>query len=59
MLHLACYSYVSECASAYTMCDWMYEEMREKETVNAKAKAKDIEKFEKKEERPLTTTTIT
>ena len=41
------------------MCDWMYEEMREKETVNAKAKAKDIEKFEKKEERPLTTTTIT
>ena len=31
--------------------------MKEKETVNAKAKAKDIEKFEKKEERPLTTIT--
>jgi hypothetical protein len=32
----------------------MHEEIKEKETVNAKAKAKDIEGFEKKEERPLT-----
>jgi hypothetical protein len=32
----------------------MYKEMKEKETVNAKAKAKEIEEFEKKEERPLT-----
>ncbi len=38
-----------------TMCDWTYEEIKEKETVSAKAKAKDIESFEKKEERPLTT----
>jgi hypothetical protein len=37
------------------MCDWTYEEMKEKETVGAKAKAKHIETFEKKEERPLTT----
>jgi hypothetical protein len=37
------------------MCEWMHEEIREKETVNAKAKAKDIEEFEKEqEERPLT-----
>jgi hypothetical protein len=36
------------------MCDWTYEEIKEKETVNTKAKAKDIETFEKKEERPLT-----
>ena len=39
---------------AITMCDWNYEEMKEKETVSAKAKAKDINTFEKKEERPLT-----
>jgi hypothetical protein len=32
----------------------MHEEINEKESVNAKAKAKDIEKFEKEEERPLT-----
>jgi|SoiMethySBSTD1v2_1073268.scaffolds.fasta_scaffold23119_5 hypothetical protein len=38
-----------------TMCDWNYEEMKEKETVSAKAKAKNIETFEKKEERPLAT----
>ncbi len=37
------------------MCDWTYEEMREDETVSAKAKAKDIGTFEKKEERLLTT----
>ena len=37
-----------------TMCDWTHEEIKEKETVSAKAKAKDIEAFEKKEERPLT-----
>jgi hypothetical protein len=38
------------------MCDWNYEQMKEKETVSAKAKAKDIESFEKKEEeRPLAT----
>jgi Na+-transporting methylmalonyl-CoA/oxaloacetate decarboxylase gamma subunit len=37
------------------MCDWTHEEIKEKETVSAKAKAKDIESFEKKEERPLTT----
>jgi hypothetical protein len=37
------------------MCDWTHEEMKEKETVSTKAKAKDIETFEKKEERPLTT----
>jgi hypothetical protein len=37
------------------MCDWTHEEIKEKETVSAKAKAKDIETFEKKEERPLTT----
>lgn len=37
------------------MCDWTYEEMKEKETISTKAKAKDIETFEKKEERPLTT----
>jgi hypothetical protein len=37
-----------------TMCDWTHEEIKEKETVSAKAKAKDIETFEKKEERPLT-----
>jgi hypothetical protein len=44
--------------TGYTMCDWMQEEIKEKETVNAKAKAKDIERFEKKEEeRPLTTIT--
>jgi hypothetical protein len=37
------------------MCDWTYEEIKEKETVSStKAKAKDIETFEKKEERPLT-----
>jgi hypothetical protein len=37
------------------MCEWMHEEINEKETVSAKAKAKDIEEFEKKEEeRPLT-----
>jgi hypothetical protein len=37
------------------MCDWMYEEVREKETVNTKAKATGIREFEKKEEeRPLT-----
>ena len=41
--------------SPSTMCDWTHEEMKEKETVSAKAKAKDIENFEKKEERPLTT----
>ena len=41
--------------SACTMCEWMHEEINEKESVNTKAKAKDIEKFEKKEEeRPLT-----
>lgn len=38
-----------------TMCDWTQEEMKEKETISTKAKAKDIETFEKKEERPLTT----
>jgi hypothetical protein len=38
-----------------TMCDWTHEEIKEKETVSTKAKAKDIETFEKKEERPLTT----
>jgi hypothetical protein len=38
-----------------TMCDWTHEEIKERETVSAKAKAKDIESFEKKEERPLTT----
>jgi hypothetical protein len=32
----------------------MQEDIEEKEVVNAKAKAKDIEEFEKKEERPLT-----
>jgi hypothetical protein len=33
----------------------MHEEINEKESVNAKAKAKDIGKFEKEEEeRPLT-----
>jgi hypothetical protein len=37
------------------MCDWTHEEIKEKETVTAKAKAKDIETFETKEERPLTT----
>jgi hypothetical protein len=38
------------------MCDWTYEEIKEKEAVSTKAKAKDIEAFEKKEEeRPLTT----
>ncbi|HZA99957.1 MAG TPA: hypothetical protein VE308_02930 [Nitrososphaera sp.] len=37
-----------------TMCEWTHEEIKEKETVSAKAKAKDIETFEKKEERPLT-----
>ena len=36
------------------MCDWTHEEIKEKEAVTAKAKAKDIETFEKKEERPLT-----
>jgi len=36
------------------MCDWNYEQMKEEETVRAKAKAKDIEAFEKKEEKPLT-----
>jgi hypothetical protein len=36
------------------MCDWTYEEIKEKERLSAKAKAKDIESFEKKEERPLT-----
>ena len=37
------------------MCDWNYEQIKEKETVSsAKAKAKDIEAFEKKEEKPLT-----
>ena len=36
------------------MCNWMQEDIEEKEVVNAKAKAKDIEEFEKKEERPLT-----
>ena len=41
--------------NASTMCDWTHEEIKEKETVSAKAKAKDIETFEKKEERPLTT----
>ena len=41
--------------NACTMCEWMHEEITEKESVNTKAKAKDIEKFEKKEEeRPLT-----
>jgi hypothetical protein len=40
------------------MCDWTHEEMKEKETVSAKAKAKDIETFEKKEERPLTATQL-
>ena len=38
-----------------TMCDWTQEEMKEKETISTRAKAKDIETFEKKEERPLTT----
>ena len=38
----------------YTMCNWMQEDVEEKEVVSAKAKAKDIEEFEKKEERPLT-----
>jgi len=37
------------------MCDWNYEEMKEKETVSAKAKAKTIENFEKAEEKPLAT----
>jgi hypothetical protein len=38
------------------MCDWNFEQMKEKEVVSAKAKAKDIEAFEKKEEeKPLTT----
>ena len=37
------------------MCDWNYEEMKEKETVSAKAKAKDIANFEKREEKPLAT----
>jgi hypothetical protein len=37
------------------MCDFNYEQMREKETVSAKAKAKDMEPFEKKEEKPLAT----
>ena len=41
--------------NASTMCDWTQEEIKEKEIVSAKAKAKDIETFEKKEERPLTT----
>jgi hypothetical protein len=36
------------------MCNWVHEEIKEKETVNARAKAKDIEEFEKKEEKPLT-----
>jgi hypothetical protein len=37
------------------MCEWMNEEIEEKETVNAKAKVKDIKEFEKNEEvRPLT-----
>lgn len=36
------------------MCDWNYEQMKEKETVSTKAKVKDIEAFEKKEEKPLT-----
>lgn len=40
--------------NASTMCDWNYEQMKEKETVSTKAKAKDIEAFEKKEEKPLT-----
>jgi hypothetical protein len=36
------------------MCDWTYEEVEEKETINAKAKAKSIREVEKKEEeRPL------
>jgi hypothetical protein len=39
---------------ANTMCDWNYEQIKEKETVSAKAKAKEIEAFEKKEEKPLT-----
>ncbi|HEX2107432.1 MAG TPA: hypothetical protein VHF28_06850 [Nitrososphaera sp.] len=39
---------------ASTMCDWNYEQMKEKETVSAKAKAKEIEAFEKNEEKPLT-----
>ncbi len=37
-----------------SMCDWNYEQIKEEETVRAKAKAKDIEAFEKKEEKPLT-----
>ena len=41
--------------ASHVLCDWTHEEMKEKETVSAKAKAKDIETFEKKEERPLTT----
>jgi hypothetical protein len=36
------------------MCDWNYEQIKEEETVRTKAKAKDIEAFEKKEEKPLT-----
>ena len=37
------------------MCDWMYEEVEEKETINTKAKAKSIREVGKKEEeRPLT-----
>jgi hypothetical protein len=43
------------CILPMTMCNWMHEEVTEKETVNTKAKAKDIKEFEKKEEeRPLT-----
>jgi hypothetical protein len=37
------------------MCEWMHEEIEEKETVNAKAKVKNIKEFEREqEERPLT-----
>jgi hypothetical protein len=38
------------------MCEWMHEEIKEKETVNAKAKVKNIKEFEREEEeeRPLT-----
>jgi hypothetical protein len=37
------------------MCDWIYEEVEGKETINTKAKAKSIREIEKKvEERPLT-----
>jgi hypothetical protein len=37
------------------MCNWSYEEMKEREIISPKAKVKDIETFEKKEEEELLT----